>query len=87
MAVAVVERFKKELMYLLAAETKKSGRCREVAVVERRPYRYLVFLYVLLSNKKITLEVFRTGCIFFSKITHSPPPPPPLLKVKWSAPN
>ena len=80
MAVAVVERFKKELMYLLAAETKK------VAVVERRPYRYLVFLYVLLSNKKITLEVFRTGCIFFSKITHSPPPPPP-LKVKWSAPN
>ena len=71
MAVAVVERFKKELMYLLAAETKK------VAVVERWPYRYLVFLYVLLSNKKITLEVFRTGCIFFSKITHSPPPPPP----------
>ena len=49
MAVAVVERFKKEIMYLLAAETKK------VAVVERRPYRYLVFLYVLLSNKKITL--------------------------------
>ena len=81
MAVAVVERFKKELMYLLAAETKK------VAVVERWPYRYLVFLYVLLSNKKITLEVFRTGCIFFSKITHSPPPPPTLLKVKWSAPN
>ena len=31
-AVAVVERFKKELMYLLAAETKKSGRCREMAV-------------------------------------------------------
>ena len=30
-AVAVVERFKKELMYLLAAETKK------VAVVERWP--------------------------------------------------
>ena len=29
MAVAVVERFKKDLMYLLAAETKK------VAVVER----------------------------------------------------
>ena len=71
MAVAVVERFKKELMYLLAAETKN------VAVVERWPYRYLVFLYVLLSNKKITLDVFRTGCIFFSKITHSPPPPPP----------
>ena len=31
MAVAVVERFKKELMYLLAAETKK------VAFVERWP--------------------------------------------------
>ena len=59
MAVAVVERFKKEIMYLLAAEKKK------VAVVERWPYRYLVFLYVLLSNKKITLEVFTTGCIFF----------------------
>ena len=25
-------------------------------------YRYLVFLYVLLSNKKITVDVFRTGC-------------------------
>ena len=24
-------------------------------------YRYLVFLYVLLSNKKITVDVFRTG--------------------------
>ena len=35
MAVAVVERFKKELMYLLAAETKKSARCREVAVSGR----------------------------------------------------
>ena len=31
MVVAVVERFKKELMYLLAAETKK------VAVVQRWP--------------------------------------------------
>ena len=31
-AVAVVESFKKELMYLLAAETKK------VAVVERWPF-------------------------------------------------
>ena len=81
MAVAVVERFKKELMYLLAAETKK------VAVVERWPYRYLVFLYVLLSNKKITLEIFRTGCIFFLKSPIAHPPPPTLLKVKWSAPN
>ena len=32
MAVAVVERFKLELMYGLSVGTKKSGRCREVAV-------------------------------------------------------
>ena len=37
MAVAVVERFKREVMYGLFAGTKKSGRCREVAVVERWP--------------------------------------------------
>ena len=38
MAVAVVERFKQELiMYGLSAGTKKSGRYREVAVVERWP--------------------------------------------------
>ena len=30
--VAVVERFKQEVMYGLSAGTKKSGRCREVAV-------------------------------------------------------
>ena len=30
--VAVVERFKQELMYGLSAGTKKSGRCGEVAV-------------------------------------------------------
>ena len=35
--VAVVERFKQELMYGLSAGTKKCGRCREVAVVERWP--------------------------------------------------
>ena len=35
--VAVVERFKQELMYGLSAGTKKSGRYREVAVVERWP--------------------------------------------------
>ena len=35
MAVAVVERFKQELMYGLSAGTKKSGRCREVAVCGR----------------------------------------------------
>ena len=35
MAVAVVEKFKQEVMYGLSAGTKKSGRCREVAVVVR----------------------------------------------------
>ena len=35
MAVAIVERFKQEVMYGLSAGTIKSGRCREVAVVER----------------------------------------------------
>ena len=37
MAVAVVERFKQELMYGLSAGTKKSGRYRELAFVERWP--------------------------------------------------
>ena len=37
MAVAIVERFKQEVMYGLSAGTKKSGCCREVAVVERWP--------------------------------------------------
>ena len=32
MAVAVVERFKQELMYGLSTGTKKSGCCKEVAV-------------------------------------------------------
>ena len=35
--VAVVERFKQEVMYGLSAGTKKSGRCRGMAVVERWP--------------------------------------------------
>ena len=35
--VAVVERFKQELMYGLSAGTKKNGRYREVAVVGRWP--------------------------------------------------
>ena len=35
--MAVVERFKQELLYGLSAGTKKCGRCREVAVVERWP--------------------------------------------------
>ena len=37
MTVAVVERFKQELMYGVSAGTKKCGRYREVAVVERWP--------------------------------------------------
>ena len=37
MAVAVVERFKQELMYGLSAGTKISGCCGEVAVVGRWP--------------------------------------------------
>ena len=37
MAVAVVERFKQELMYGVSAGKKKYGRYREVAVVERWP--------------------------------------------------
>ena len=47
MAVAVVERFKQELMYGLSAGTKKCGRCREVAVVERWP---LVEVQLYLEN-------------------------------------
>ena len=35
--MAVVERFKQEVMYGLSSGTKKGGRCREVAVVERWP--------------------------------------------------
>ena len=45
--VAVVERFKQELMYGLSAGTKKSGRYREVAVVERWPL-VEVRLYILI---------------------------------------
>ena len=33
--MAIVERFKQELMYELSAGTKRSGRYREVAVVKR----------------------------------------------------
>ena len=49
--VAVVERFKQELMYGLSAGTKKCGRCREVAVVERWPL-VEVRLYVLLITSE-----------------------------------
>ena len=49
LAVAVVERFKQELMYGLSAGTKKCGRCREVAVVERWPL-VEVRLYIFHSN-------------------------------------
>ena len=47
--MAVVERFEQELMYGLSAGTKKSGRCREVAVVERWPL-VEVRLYIYVEN-------------------------------------
>ena len=50
--VAVVERFKQEVMYGLSAGTKKSGRCREVAVVERWPL-VEVRLYLLAANFQV----------------------------------
>ena len=49
--VAVVERFKQELMYGLSAKTEKSGRYREVAVVERWPL-VEVRLYQKLHGKQ-----------------------------------
>ena len=55
--MAVVERFKQELMYGLSAGTKKSGRCREVAVVERWPlvevrlYIYKTSLFGIATRK------------------------------------
>ena len=51
MAVAVVERFKQELMYGLSAGTKKSGRCREVAVVERWPLVEVRLYFHLVDNE------------------------------------
>ena len=38
--VAIVERFKQEVMYRLSAGTKKSGRCREVSLQSRRIWGY-----------------------------------------------
>ena len=48
--MAVVERFRQELMYGLSTGTKKSGRCREVAVsggstVHQSPYEFLNMLW------------------------------------------
>ena len=60
MAVAVVERFKQELMYGLSAGTKKSGRYREVAFVERWPLAEMP-----------TSEDLKSGDFFLS----STPPP------------
>ena len=47
--VAVVERFKQELMYGLSAGTKKCGCCREMAVVERWPL-VEVRLYIFINH-------------------------------------
>ena len=40
MAVAVVERFKKESMYGLSAARTKNGRCGKIALVEVRLYYF-----------------------------------------------
>ena len=51
--MAVAERFKQEIMYGLSAGTKKSGRCREVAVVERWPLvevRLYIYIYTKRGN-------------------------------------
>ena len=61
MAVAVVERFKKELKYLLAAETKK------VAVVERWPLgevRRLQLMSTFMANLNLNLNYM--PCLLFA---------------------
>ena len=61
MAVAVVERFKKELMYLLAAETKK------LAVVERWPLeevRRLQLMSTFIVNLNLNLNYM--PCLLFA---------------------
>ena len=60
-AVAVVERFKKELMYLLAAETKK------VAVVERWPLgevRRLQLMSTFMVNLNLNFNYM--PCLLFA---------------------
>ena len=56
LAVVVVERFKQELMYGLSAGTRKIGRCREVAVVERWP------LVEVRLYKQVVMECFIYVC-------------------------
>ena len=56
--VAVVERFKQELMYGLSAGTKKCGRCREVAVMERWP---------LVEVQLYKVKTFRITIFSFTK--------------------
>ena len=77
MAVAVVERFKQELIYGLSAETKKCGRCREVAVVERWPL-VEVRLYSALAHEKrlhcrlrlVTQLCLRLSGLFSTRCVH-----------------
>ena len=57
MAVAVVERFKKELMYLLAAETKK------VTFVERWPLVRLQLMLIFMVNLNLNLNYM--PCLLF----------------------
>ena len=55
MAVAVVERFKKELMYLLAAETKKLAFCRGSTVIDVDFYGESQFKFELYAMSFICL--------------------------------
>ena len=66
-AVAVVERFKQEVMYGLSAGTKKSGRCREVAVVERLPL-VEVRLYMTICREKRDQKLVAIECLIFSSM-------------------
>ena len=66
--MAVVERFKQELMYGLSAGTKKSGRCREVAIVERWPL-VEVRLYVRATKREyLKKSVSNSKMVSFSGV-------------------
>ena len=54
--VAVVERFKQELMYGLSAGTKKCGRCREVAVSGGSAVIYLHTEYFKIYKFEVVVE-------------------------------
>ena len=77
--MAVVERFKQEVMYGLSAGTKKSARCREVAVVERWPLvevRLYIYMFTSLkvsallpcNSEKQSMNDIRLSGVDWSKI-------------------